>query len=190
MPKSDFSVTELYSISLPAQSPALWPVLRMWKERIFTAFLATQKKQVSKQNSEPGSSSSIIINLGKSTYHIVHQFPQQYNVDDNSSFNNFLELLGFPCGSASKESACNAGDLGLIPWMGQSPGEGQGYPLQYSGLENSIDWIVIWARKELDMTERLSLSFSPKILRNFSGGPMVDLALPRRRLGFDPWLGN
>ena len=141
MPKSDFSVTELYSISLPAQSPALWPVLRMWKERIFTAFLATQKKQVSKQNSEPGSSSSIIINLGKSTYHIVHQFPQQYNVDDNSSFNNFLELLGFPCGSASKESTCNVGNLGLIPGLGRSPGEGKVYPLQYSGLENSMDCI-------------------------------------------------
>ena len=141
MPESDFSVTELYSISLPAQCPALWPVLRTWKERIFTAFLATQKKQVSKQNSEPGSSSSIIINLGKSTYHIVHQFPQQYNVDDNSSFNNFLELLGFPCGSAGKESTCNVGNLGLIPGLGRSPGEGKVYPLQYSGLR--IPWTVI-----------------------------------------------
>ena len=38
-----------------------------------------------------------------------------------------------------KESACNAGDLGLIPGLGRSPGEGNGYPLQYSGLENSMD---------------------------------------------------
>ena len=44
---------------------------------------------------------------------------------------------GFPCGSAGKESACNEGDLGLIPGLGRSPGEGKGYPLQYSGLENS-----------------------------------------------------
>ena len=50
--------------------------------------------------------------------------------------------LGFPCGSAGKESACNAGDLGLIPGLGRSPGEGKGYPLQYSGLENSKDCIV------------------------------------------------
>ena len=47
--------------------------------------------------------------------------------------------MGFPCGSAGKESACSAGDLGLLPGLGWSPGEGKGYPLQYSGLENSMD---------------------------------------------------
>ena len=41
-----------------------------------------------------------------------------------------------------KESACNAGDLGSIPELGRFPGEGKGYPLQYSGLENSMDYIV------------------------------------------------
>ena len=51
-------------------------------------------------------------------------------------------LLGLPCGSAGKESASNAGDLGSIPGLGRSPGEGKGYPLQYSGLENSMDGIV------------------------------------------------
>ena len=50
--------------------------------------------------------------------------------------------LGFPCGSAGKESACNVGDLGSIPELGRSPGEGKGYPLHYSGLENSMDCIV------------------------------------------------
>ena len=49
---------------------------------------------------------------------------------------------GFPCGSAGKESACNAGDLSSIPGLGRSPGEEKGYPLQYSGLENSMDHIV------------------------------------------------
>ena len=48
-------------------------------------------------------------------------------------------FLGFPGGSDGKNSACNAGDLGLIPGLGKSPGEGNGYPLQYSGLENSMD---------------------------------------------------
>jgi len=48
---------------------------------------------------------------------------------------------GFPCGSAGKESTCNAEDLGLIPGLGRSPGEGKGYPLQDSGLENSMDCI-------------------------------------------------
>ena len=50
--------------------------------------------------------------------------------------------MGFPCGSAGKESACNAGNLDLIPELGRSPGEGNGSPLQYSGLENSMDSIV------------------------------------------------
>ena len=50
--------------------------------------------------------------------------------------------MGFPCGSADKESTHNAGDLGLIPGLGRSPGEGKGYPLQYSGLENSMDYTV------------------------------------------------
>ena len=49
---------------------------------------------------------------------------------------------GYPCGSAGKDSACNVGDLGLIPGLGRSSGEGKGYPLQYSGLENSTDCMV------------------------------------------------
>ena len=51
-------------------------------------------------------------------------------------------FLGFPCGSVGKESACNAGDLGLIPELGRCPGEGNGYPLQYSGLKNYMGCIV------------------------------------------------
>ena len=51
-------------------------------------------------------------------------------------------FLGFPGDSASKESTCNAGDLGLISGLGRPPGEGNGCPLQYSGLEDSIDCIA------------------------------------------------
>ena len=51
-------------------------------------------------------------------------------------------MLRFPSGSAGKQSTCNAGDLGLILGLGRSPGEGIGYPLQYSGLENSMDSVV------------------------------------------------
>ena len=51
-------------------------------------------------------------------------------------------FLGFPCSSADKESVHSVGDLGLIPGLERSPGEGNGHPLQYSGLENSIDSIV------------------------------------------------
>ena len=50
--------------------------------------------------------------------------------------------MGFPLAQLVKKSACNAGDLGLIPGLGRSPGEGKGYPLQYSSLENSMDCTV------------------------------------------------
>ena len=52
---------------------------------------------------------------------------------------DFMILWGFPGSSDGKESACKAGDLGLIPGSGRSPGEGNGFPLQYSCLENSIN---------------------------------------------------
>ena len=51
----------------------------------------------------------------------------------------YSSILGLPYGSAGKEFTCNAADLGLIPGLGRSSGEGKGYPLQYSGLENSVD---------------------------------------------------
>ena len=62
----------------------------------------------------------------------------------------------FPGYSDGKESACNVGDLGSIPGLGRSPGTGKGYPLQYSGLENSMD--CMGSHKESDMTVQLSLS--------------------------------
>ena len=65
--------------------------------------------------------------------------------------------MGFPGGSTGKEFTCNVGDLGLIPGLGRSPGEGKGYLLQYSGLENSMDCIVHGVT-ESDTTEWLSFS--------------------------------
>ena len=65
--------------------------------------------------------------------------------------------MGFPGGSVGKESACNAEDLGLIPGLGRSPGEGNGNPLQYSCLENYKDrgaWRATFHRTtESNMTE-------------------------------------
>ena len=57
----------------------------------------------------------------------------------------FLSYLGFPGGSDGKASACSMGDLGSTPGLGRSPGEGNGNPLQYSCLENSMDWGAWWA---------------------------------------------
>ena len=72
-----------------------------------------------------------------------------------------LNNLGFSGGLEGKESACKAGDLDLIPGLGRSPGEGNGYPLQYSCLEHSTDrgaWQAVcpWGHKESDMTEQLN----------------------------------
>ena len=64
-------------------------------------------------------------------------------------------FLGFPGGSAGEESACNTGNLGSIPGLGRSPGEGKDDPLQYPGLKNPMD--SPWGFKELDTTERLPL---------------------------------
>ena len=68
-------------------------------------------------------------------------------------------LLSFPCGSAGKEPACNVGDLGLIPGLERSPGEGKGYPLQYPGLENSMDSVVREVAKSQTQLSNLHIQF-------------------------------
>ena len=72
--------------------------------------------------------------------------------------------MGFPGSSAGKESTCNAGDPSLIPGLGRSHREGNGYSGQYSGLENSMDCMECspWGPQELDTTEWFSLSLSYK----------------------------
>ena len=77
----------------------------------------------------------------------------------------FLWILIFVGGSDGKVSACDEGDLGFIPESRRSPGEGNGNPLQYSCLENSVDGGVLWATvhggsKESDTTEQLTLRFA------------------------------
>ena len=63
-------------------------------------------------------------------------------------------IPGLPFGSAGKESTSKVGDLGLTHELGRSPGEGKGYPLQYSSLENSVDYVYgPWGHKESDSTE-------------------------------------
>ena len=68
--------------------------------------------------------------------------------------------MGFPGGSAGKESACNVVDLGSVPGLGRSPGKGNASPLQYSCLENSMDrgaWRAYSAWANKDTTERLTM---------------------------------
>ena len=67
-------------------------------------------------------------------------------------------MWGFPCSSVGKESACSAGDQGSIPGLGRSPGEGNGNPLQKSHGQRSLMGCSPWGRKELGMTEQLTLT--------------------------------
>ena len=86
-----------------------------------------------------------------------------YNGANNISYFN----KGFPGGSAGKESICNAGNLGLIPGLGGSPGEGNSYPVQYSGIENSMDCIIhgatkSWTTQMVNTEIRLIIFFAAK----------------------------
>ena len=73
----------------------------------------------------------------------------------------------FTCGSAGKESACNAEDRGSIPGLGRSPGEGKGYPLRYSGLENSMDCIVNGVTKSQTQLSDFHFHFLSQFYFNF-----------------------
>ena len=92
-------------------------------------------------------------------------------------------LLGFPSSLADKESACNAGDPGLIPGSGRSPGEGNGYPLQYSGQENSMDCIVHGVAKS-QMRLSLSLCFWHHSQKSLPGPMSFPLGFLLRTLQF------
>ena len=112
---------------------------------------------------------------GFPVHHLLPEFTQTHvhgvgdaiQLSHPLSFKNFQNLygvcpfpLGCPGGPAGKESTCNAGDLGLIPGLGRSPGEGNGYPLQCSGLENPMNRGAcrgtVHGVAELDTTETLS----------------------------------
>ena len=75
-----------------------------------------------------------------------------------------LVFLGFPGGSAGKESTCHAGDLGSTPGLGRSLEEEKGYPLQYSGLENSMNWILHGVTKSQTRLSNFHFHFSEKYI--------------------------
>ena len=94
-------------------------------------------------------------------------------------------FLGFPCGSAGKESACNAGDLDSIPGLGRSPGEGKGYPLQYSGLENSMDRIVYGVAKSRTQLSNFHWRFYGKHFTAVHGDQSPGLSIQVGKKGRD-----
>ena len=70
--------------------------------------------------------------------------------------------MGFPCGSAGKKLASKVGDLGLIAGLGRSPEEGKGYPLQYSGLENPMDYTVTKRQISNGLQHQMSFPVAPR----------------------------
>ena len=94
----------------------------------------------------------------------THKNKQRNGTDDRISEQGYLtgiiNTLGFPGGSEVKASACNAGDLGLIPEWGRSPGKGNEYPLQYGEFygQRSLAGYSPEDQKESETAERLSLS--------------------------------
>ena len=92
-------------------------------------------------------------------------------------FRGVFELSkGFPCGSAGKESACNVGDLGSIPELGRSPGEWNSYPLQYSGLENSMDRGALQATVHVVAVQEFK-SYSSRVRTGLSDFHLTSLEL-------------
>ena len=81
-------------------------------------------------------------------------------------------ILDFPCGSAGKESVCNAGDGGSIPELGRSPGEGKSSPLQYSGLENVKGVAKSWTRLSKE-SEKIDLKLNIKKTKILASGPIT-----------------
>ena len=76
-----------------------------------------------------------------------------------------MSYMGFPGGSAHKESSCNVGDLDSIPGLGRSPRGGNGYLLQYSGLENSMDCVVHWVTQSQTQLSDFDLNFYVKYIQ-------------------------
>ena len=100
-------------------------------------------------------------------------------------------FLGFPCGSAGKESTCNVGDLGSIPGLGISSGEGKGYPLPYSGLEDSMDCRVHGVTKSRTQLSDFHFHIPMKGFPRWSSGKESACQHRRhKRRGFNPWIGK
>ena len=93
----------------------------------------------------------------------------------HSCLHSFKNKLGFPGGSDSKESACDAGDPGLIPELGRSPAEGNGNPPQCSYLENSMDRGAWWTIVHGVTKSRIRLR---RVARRFPGPPALGLSRP------------
>ena len=100
-------------------------------------------------------------------------------------------IYGFPGGSEVKASACNVGDLGLIPGSGRSPGEETGNPLQYSCLENPMEGEAWWTSHRVTKSQTRLSDFTFSDFLSFPGGTSgEEHSCQYRRHRFDPWVGK
>ena len=133
---------ELEPMAVKAWSPNHWttrefPKVFLFKTLLLFVLLKSNLCTGLKKKKKPNSTKGYRVKSVSSTLHSVIAmyclYPYQNRLCPHK------QMRGFPGGSNGKESACNVGDLGSIPGLGRSPGEGSSYPLQYSGLENSMD---------------------------------------------------
>ena len=113
---------------------------------MLTCFVITMKKKIVEDSMCMGFHDSSVVkestcNAGDPVEFLSWEDPLE------KGLGTFFSVLGLPSGSTGKESACDAGDLGSIPGLGRSPGEGKGYPLQSSDPENAMDYIVYGVTK-------------------------------------------
>ena len=97
-------------------------------------------------------------------------------------------MHSFHCGSAGKEYVCNTGDLGSTPGLGRSPGEGKGYPFQYSGLENSMDCIVHGVAKIWTQLSDFHLRFTVKHVGSVSQPGIEPVLYAVEAQDFNHWI--
>ena len=125
------------------------------KDRFLTQLAPDICRKLQKQEFGPNQSIKKLLQLAQMVYH-----GKKYTKENGKIKEPTKDRKGFPGGSEVKASSCNAGDLGSIPGLGRSPGEGNGNPLQYSCLENPMDggawWATVHAVAESDTTEHLT----------------------------------
>ena len=119
----------------------------------------------------------ILLLIKESIFYLLLYSQPEIFIVESSKFG------GFPDISAGKESTCNAGGLGSIPGLRRSPEEGKGYPLQYSGLENSTDCTVRGITKSQTWLSDFHFTSLPSKFRGFSQGKCIMSCLPLMR----PW---
>ena len=151
---------------MPSNLPSIWSSFELENKTLYENIMGFPCGSAGKESTSNAGDPCLIPGLGRSSGEIQE--------DPTPVF------LGFPSGSAGKESARNEGDLGSIPGLGRTPGEENGYQLQYSGLENSMDYIVHGVTKS--WTRLSDFHFTSLLLLQSTGSRHAGLVVAAHRL--------